>query len=165
MENKQAKTAASATRKRKKTYRPEEELDLKLLVTLSRCMQTVHRFEVRTIRSGGLTLPQFGVLEVLYHKGPLCISEIIEKTLSSGGNMTVVIENLLRDGLIERNPSPEDRRKSLIHLSRKGEELMQKHFPEHIKNIQEIFQILSNNEKNTLIRLSKKLGLHLSRKK
>ncbi|NRT87461.1 DNA-binding MarR family transcriptional regulator [Clostridium beijerinckii] len=60
---------------------------------------------------------------MLYHKGDLRVSEILEKTLSTGGNMTVVIDNLAKDNLIERRPNPKDRRASLISLSEKGKNL------------------------------------------
>lgn len=61
---------------------------------------------MRTIKQVGLTAAQFGVLEILYHKGNLRIGEILEGTLSTGGNMTVVIENLEKTGFVVRYPDP-----------------------------------------------------------
>src|SRR5690554_6115814 len=84
--------------KNKKSYGADNDLNLKALVTLSRCFQSVRRREMRTIKQVGLTAAQFGVLEILYHKGNLRIGEILEGTLSTGGNMTVVIENLEKTG-------------------------------------------------------------------
>ena len=86
--------------KNKKSYGKENDLNLKSLVVLSRSFQSVHKREIKTIREGGLTVAQFGVLEILYHKGDLRICDIIEGTLSTGGNMTVVIDNLEKEGLI-----------------------------------------------------------------
>ncbi|NRT71882.1 DNA-binding MarR family transcriptional regulator [Clostridium beijerinckii] len=63
------------------------------------------------------------MLEVLYHKGDLRVGEILEKTLSTGGNMTVIIDNLAKDNLIERRPDPKDMRASLISISEKGKNL------------------------------------------
>ena len=83
-------------------YSEEEEINLKLIIGLSRTMQSITKKQSRFINEKSLTLPQFGVLEVLYHKGPLCINDIIEKTLSTSGNMTVVIENLRKDKYIEK---------------------------------------------------------------
>lgn len=147
-------TAASRLRR----YNPEETLSLRALVALTRGATSMHRREYRTIKEGGLTVSQFAVLEILYHKGPLNIRSIIEKTLSSGGNMTVVIDNLVREGLAQRQPDPQDARSSIISLTDQGLEKMEALFPPHLKNIVEIFSVLSDEEKHTLIALMKKLS-------
>lgn len=108
---------------KKVTYGELNDLNLKAIIALSRCIQSVNKRELKIIKEGGLTYSQFGVLEVLYHKGDLRVSEILEKTLSTGGNMTVVIDNLAKDNLIERRPDPKDRRASLISISEKGKNL------------------------------------------
>lgn len=144
--------------KTKKSYGEKNDLNLKTLIALTKCFHAVRKRETTTIREGGLTLPQFAVLEILYHKGDLRICDIIEGTLSTGGNMTVVIDNLEKDGLVRRYPDPEDRRASLISLTEKGIQLMEDIFPRHVENISSIFQILEAEEKQTLVKLLKKLG-------
>jgi DNA-binding MarR family transcriptional regulator len=135
-----------------------EELNLKALIALSRCSQSVHKREYRTIKEGGLTVSQFAVLEVLYHKGDLRISEIIDKILSTGGNMTVVIDNLVKDGLVSRCSDPADKRVNLIRITEKGKDLIQGIFPNHKENINEIFSVLTEDEKRNLINTLKKLS-------
>ncbi|WP_242985349.1 MarR family winged helix-turn-helix transcriptional regulator [Vallitalea okinawensis] len=105
-----------------------------------------------------MTTSQFGVLEVLYHKGDLRIREIIEKTLSTGGNMTVVIDNLQKDGLVSRYPDPADRRATLISITDKGKQLMDDIFPRHLDSLNEIYDVLSKEEKEILLVLLKKLS-------
>ncbi|WP_270567017.1 MarR family winged helix-turn-helix transcriptional regulator [Clostridium beijerinckii] len=144
--------------KKKVTYGELNDLNLKAIIALSRCMQSVNKRELRIIKEGGLTYSQFGVLEVLYHKGDLRVSEILEKTLSTGGNMTVVIDNLAKDNLIERRPDPNDRRASLISISEKGRKLMSGLFPKHVDNLSEIFSPLNIEEKKSLINTLKKLS-------
>lgn len=144
--------------KEKNTYGELSDLNLKTLVALSRCMQSVHKREYKTIKEGGLTVSQFAVLEVLYHKGDLRVSEIIEKILSTGGNMTVVIDNLAKENLVERRIDPGDRRVSLISITEKGRKLMSEIFPKHVENINEIFSVLTADEKKNLIGLLKKLS-------
>lgn len=144
--------------KTKKSYGIENDLNLKALIALARCAQSVNKREFRTIREGGLTVGQFVVLEVLYHKGDLRICEIIEKTNSTGGNMTVVIDNLKKDGLVDRYTDPADGRASVIRITDKGKQLMETVFPEHVMNISEIFGVLSLEEKQQLIQLLKKLS-------
>jgi len=144
--------------KENKTYGELSDLNLKTLVVLSRCMQSVHKKEYKTIKEGGLTVSQFAVLEVLYHKGDLRVSEIIEKILSTGGNMTVVIDNLVKESLVERRIDPSDRRVNLISITEKGKMLMNDIFPRHMENINEIFSVLTAEEKKNLIGLLKKLS-------
>lgn len=105
-----------------------------------------------------MTLAQFAVLEILYHKGDLRICDIIEGTLSTGGNMTVVIENLLKEGYVSKYPDPKDRRAHVVSITEKGIQLMEEVFPAHVEHISEIFDVLSNNEKLELITLLKRLG-------
>lgn len=144
--------------KNKITYGELNDLNLKAIIALSRCTQSVNKREYKTIKEGGLTFSQFAVLEVLYHKGDLRVSEIIDKILSTGGNMTVVIDNLAKDDLVKRCADPEDRRVSLISITEKGRKLMGEIFPKHIDNVDEIFSVLSAEEKNNLISLLKKLS-------
>lgn len=144
--------------KNKKSYGEQNDLNLKTLIALSRSFQSVHKREIKTIREGGLTIAQFSVLEILYHKGDLRICDIIEGTLSTGGNMTVVIDNLEKEGYVSRYPDPNDRRASLVHITEKGKELIEEIFPKHVKNISEIFSVLSSEEKQNLIKLLKKLN-------
>ena len=144
--------------KNKITYGESNDLNLKAIIALGRCTQSVNKREYKTIKEGGLTFSQFAVLEVLYHKGDLRVSEIIEKILSTGGNMTVVIDNLAKDNLVKRYTDPEDRRASLISITEKGRKLMNEIFPKHVENVDEIFSVLSVEEKYSLISLLKKLS-------
>jgi MarR family transcriptional regulator, 2-MHQ and catechol-resistance regulon repressor len=141
----------------KNTYGELEDLNLKALIALSRCTQNVHKREYKTIKEGGLTVSQFAVLEILYHKGDLRVSEIIDKILSTGGNMTVVIDNLVKDNLVKRCIDPKDRRVNLISITEKGKDLISGIFPKHLENINEIFSALTIEEKKNLISLLKKL--------
>ena len=134
-------------------YSEEEQLDLRMVIALSRTMQVINRKQARLIGDYGLTMPQFGVLEILYHKGPLCINDIIEKTLSTSGNMTVVIENLRKDGYIKKEKSQEDQRKYMISLTDKGTAVISRIFPLHLENIGEIFRRYSIKEKEELLNL------------
>ncbi|MBM7869033.1 DNA-binding MarR family transcriptional regulator [Clostridium pascui] len=144
--------------KEKNTYGELEDLNLKALIALSRCAQSVHKREYKTIKEGGLTVTQFAVLEILYHKGDLRVCEIIDKILSTGGNMTVVIDNLVKENLVKRCSDPKDRRVNLISITEEGRNLISEIFPKHLENINEIFNILTSEEKKNLISLLKKLS-------
>jgi len=144
--------------KEKKSYGELVDLNLKALIALSRCTHNVHKREYRTIKAGGLTVSQFAVLEILYHKGDLRVCEIMEKILTTGGNMTVVIDNLVKENLVERCSDPKDRRVNLISITEKGRNLISEIFPKHLENINDIFSILTSEEKKNLIKLVKKLS-------
>jgi len=106
----------------------------------------------------GLTLSQFGVLEVLYHKGPLCQRDIGRKILKTSGNMTTVIDNLEKRGLVVRKQDPTDRRRMSVQLTNSGFDLIQALFPIHADRAEKTFAVLQADELELLGQLLKKIG-------
>ncbi|HOO74172.1 MAG: MarR family transcriptional regulator [Thermotogae bacterium] len=144
--------------KDKKSYGQHNDLNLKSFVVLSKAYLTVNKKQLKTIKKGGLTLSQFSVLEVLYHKGEMKIGEIIEKTLFTGGNMTVIIENLTKQKLVEKIICQTDKRSVYVKITESGIKIIEAIMPEHVNNISDIFDVLTETEKSILISLLKKLG-------
>lgn len=140
-----------------KLYHDEDKLDRSVLIAISRATQMLQQRSATILKDSGLTLSQFGVLEILYHKGDLTINEIIKSLLSTSGNMTVVINNLKKEGLITRSPNPNDRRSSIISISNQGAELVEKVFPPHLNDLKEYLSVLSEEEKEQLVKTLKKL--------
>lgn len=134
----------------------ENKLDLSTLVVFTRAEHSIHKKEFQTIKEGGLTPAQFGVLEALYNKGDLRIGEIIEKILTTSGNITVVIKNLEKEGLVKKALDPEDKRSAIISLTDKGKEVVEDILPNHIENIKDIFSVLTDEEKIVLKNILKK---------
>jgi DNA-binding MarR family transcriptional regulator len=139
------------------SYNEQEKLNLKLLIALARGVQSMRKQELITIREGNLTLAQFGVLEYVYHRGDARIKDIIQRMLATGGNMTVVVDNLEKMGLIFRYPDPNDKRARLIALTDRGKTLMETVFPRHVKHMSEVFSVFDDEEKRQLIYLMRKL--------
>jgi MarR family 2-MHQ and catechol resistance regulon transcriptional repressor len=106
-----------------------------------------------------LTVTQFAVLETLFHLGPLCQRQLATKLLKSTGNLTLVIANLEKAGLIKRERQPNDLRFISISLAPRGRSLIAKLFPKIAARITAEFAVLAPEEKTELCRLSKKLGL------
>ncbi len=106
-----------------------------------------------------LTITQFGVLEALYHLGPLNQKDIGTKMLKSGGNITLVIDNLSKQGLVERKRSEEDRRVVYAHLTPSGRDFIGTYFPCHARAIEQEMNVLTPGEQEELGRLCRKLGL------
>ncbi|BCK01817.1 MarR family winged helix-turn-helix transcriptional regulator [Anaerocolumna chitinilytica] len=136
----------------------QTELNMQTLRILNRCSQSVHKKELSVIKDSGLTASQFEVLEVLRDLGDLRISDIIEKILATGGNMTVVIDNLAKDGLVQQSVDPQDKRVKLIRISDKGKALMDDLIPRYLDNINTIFDKLPEAEKKTLREILTKLS-------
>ncbi len=105
-----------------------------------------------------LTVSQFGVLEALYHLGPMCQNELGHKILKSSGNMTLVIDNLEKKNLVKRTRSTEDRRMVMVSLTRAGEELIDRILPVHVAAITEEMNVLKPEEQEKLGELCRKLG-------
>ena len=133
-------------------------LALNTLIKLTRATDSLlQRLSLRNTQ-GSLTRTQFGVLETLYHLGPLCQTEISRKLLLSTANITLVIDNLEKCGLVQRTRSAEDRRYITVSLTGQGQELISGLFPKHAVSIAEEMSILSPQEQETLSELCRKLG-------
>lgn len=109
------------------------------------------------IQSFGLTMNQFQVLEVLYHRGDLNIGSITKLTMSTPGNITVVVKNLKRDGFIDSLQDVNDKRASILSITQKGRDVIEKLFPQHAKNFEGYFKELNEDELETLYTLLYKL--------
>lgn len=128
-------------------------------IKLSRARKVMGDRTNRLLADYGLTESQLGTLESLYYLGPMCQKEIGDKLLVTGGNMTMVINNLEKRELICRQRDPQDRRQMTVSLSEKGYELIHDLFPKHAKNITNLMNILLPDEQEQLGRLCKMLGL------
>ena len=136
-----------------------ERKALKTYVKLMRAAESVTARIHEHLSSNGLTLSQFAVLEALYHLGPLSQREIGRKILRSSGNITMVIDNLEKNGLARRKRDEVDRRFFIVHLTHKGDQLISNIFPPHARVIAKEFGVLTAAEQDTLGSLCKKLGL------
>jgi MarR family 2-MHQ and catechol resistance regulon transcriptional repressor len=145
-------------------YGKRTDLALDMWVKLARAFSVFDHKTVEHIRTFGLTQAQFGVLETLGHKGPLKLGELCRKQLVSGGNMTVVVDHLERDGLVERIRSTKDRRSIVVQLTTKGSHLFERIFPQHAQHVAEVASVLTEREQTDLGALLKKLGIGAVRK-
>lgn len=131
---------------------------LNLHIALTRASQWVNAHTDRSIRSFGLTRTEFGVLELLYHKGSQPIQQIGGKVLMSSGNITYVVDKLVKRGFVRRNASKEDRRLIYAEITEEGSAFIQEAFPKHAEVIAEVVSGLSEEERRSAAELLKKLG-------
>ncbi|UCG78560.1 MAG: MarR family transcriptional regulator [Nitrospirota bacterium] len=147
----------------KNNYKPtdRESRSLGAYVKLMRAAESVTVRVHGNLAGTGLTVSQFGVLEALYNIGPMTQKEVGAKILKSSGNITMVIDNLEKRGLVKRTRSSEDRRAFVVSLTNDGYALIDDIFPEHARVITRELGVLSIKEQVELARLCKKLGLSL----
>lgn len=131
---------------------------LNTFIKLTRCTNSLLARLAERNTIGDLTYSQFAVLEALYHLGSLTQGDISAKVLKSGSNMTTVIDNLERDGLVRRERDANDRRVIHVHLTDAGSNKVEKVLPGHVAALVEEFSVLSASEQETLGALCKKLG-------
>jgi MarR family transcriptional regulator, 2-MHQ and catechol-resistance regulon repressor len=131
---------------------------LNALISLVRCSEAVGMALHRHLAGKQLTSSQFGVLEALFHLGPLCQGDLATKLLRTGGSTTSVVEGLEKRGLLVRQRTEEDKRFVRVALTGKGRRLIEEIFPAHAEGVARVFSALTAGEQDELRRLCRKLG-------
>lgn len=136
----------------------DEVRALDTYIKLMRCVAVLNSATQRWLAEHKLTTSQLGVLEALMHLGPMCQRDVGRKLLLSGGNITTVVNNLERRGLVQRIRSEEDRRFVRLELTPDGDHLIREVFPGHARNITELLGGLEPDEQEQLGTLCRTLG-------
>lgn len=131
---------------------------LDLYIALSRASQWVNAHADRDIRTHGLNRTEFGVLELLYHKGAQPIQQIGGKVLMSSGNITYVVDKLEKRQFVQRKASTADRRLIYAEITDQGKDFIEKVFPQHAEVIRKAVEGLTQEEMQAASQLLKKLG-------
>lgn len=138
---------------------PAEQAALDVYIKLARAAESVEARINCHLKDYRLTSSQFGVLEALYHLGPLHQHQLAAKILKSSGNLTLVIDNLVQRGLVERERDAADRRYLTIQLTEAGRQLISDIFPRHVGHVVAAIGVLRLEEQHQLAALCRKLGL------
>lgn len=160
-----ANTTSRAARPKASDVTSSDAVDsaLRLWVVLARAYGAVSRQAERDIARHGLTAMEFGILEVLHHKGPLLLGEIQRKVLVTSGGITYLVDKLETKGLVERQECPEDRRARYAALTPAGATLIRRIFPAHAKVMARVLSGLDPKEQHEATNLIRKLGLAADR--
>ncbi len=132
---------------------------LNTYIKLTRAAESVVTRTNRHLGQYNLTTSQFGALEALYHLGRIPQIELAQKLLLSTANITTVLQNLEKRGLVQRKRDLEDQRYMQVTISDAGRALIEQILPEHIRIIVADMSILTTEEQVTLAALCRKLGL------
>ena len=137
---------------------------LKLWVVLARAYGAVSRQVEADVAQHDLTAMEFGILEVLHHKGPLLLGEIQRKVLVTSGGITYLVDRLVEKGLVKREACPEDRRARYAVLTPAGDKLIRRIFPDHARMIGRALSGLTAKEQVEATKLLRRLGLAAAEK-
>jgi MarR family 2-MHQ and catechol resistance regulon transcriptional repressor len=133
------------------------DVRVRAYVRLIRTAEALHAEVSRGLTAEGLTASQFSTLKVLRLHGPLAQRDIAAHLLKSGGNITMVVDNLEREGLVVRVRDTEDRRIIFVTLTAKGEEFFDRVYPGHLERIRSVVGELSGAECDELLTLLERL--------
>jgi len=127
-------------------------------LVMMKAMRTLTRYAAADIEETGLGLADFGVLEVLLHKGPLPVNTIGPIVDLTPGSISIAVDRLFAKGLVTRVESTEDRRVRIIALTPRGKDLIVPAFRKHSGQMRRVFSELSAEELRDLEMALKKVG-------
>ncbi len=151
--------------KRKRKTKRQNSAGVHVWLVFMKAFQALIPHAAKSIQRTKLGDSDFRVLEVLLHKGPLPVNTIGPRVWLTPGSISVAVDRLVKKGLVSRKDLPGDRRVRRVDLTAKGRALISRGFSEHAAAMENVADILSKNERLTLLRLLKKLGKHAAENK
>ena len=129
-----------------------DNIDLRIVISMARSYNLLFSTIEKNVQEYGLNLSEFGVLEMLWHKGDQSIQKIAEKILVTSGTITYVIDKLQKNNLVIRKQCEKDKRMYYVSLTEKGEKLISEIFPKHKLFLNELLKGIGNDDKTQLIK-------------
>jgi DNA-binding MarR family transcriptional regulator len=106
----------------------------------------------------GLSAGKFTILMQLYTaKRGLPPSEFANRANVTRATITGLLDRLEREGFVERQNHPSDRRMLTVHLTDKGKTLIKSILPEHFCRTKKLMASLTSTEQKTFVKLLGKL--------
>ena len=149
--------------RRQKTTPRQDSNGVHVWLVFMKAFQALLPHAAGSIKRTKLGDSDFRVLEVLLHKGPLPVNTIGPKVWLTPGSISVAVERLVKKGLVARKERSHDRRVRQVELTAKGRALITLGFREHAAAMEDTVSALSTRERQTLLRLLKKLGKHAAK--
>ncbi|WP_323703188.1 MarR family transcriptional regulator [Mammaliicoccus sp. Dog046] len=133
---------------------------LKALVGIKRTNDTLDRIVKQDMVNYGLTITEFAVMELLFHKGDQPIQKVKERILIANSSTTYVIDQLTKKGYVNRRQDTKDKRVTYAVLTEAGHTLMNNIFPQHAEAIEAAFSVLDDEELTVLRKALKKISAY-----
>ena len=127
-------------------------------LVMMKATRALTRYAAAGIEETGLGLSDFGVLEILLHKGPLPVNTIGPIVDLTPGSISIAVDRLFAKGLVSRVESSEDRRVRIVALTARGKALIDSAFRKHSGQMRKAFAELSPEELRGLEAALKKVG-------
>ena len=127
-------------------------------IVMMKAMRALTRYAAAGIDETGLGLSDFGVLELLLHKGPLPVNALGPLVDLTPGSISIAVDRLVAKGLVSRVESAEDRRVRIVSLTSQGKDLIVAAFRKHSGQMKRVFSELSAEELRSLEASLKKVG-------
>jgi MarR family 2-MHQ and catechol resistance regulon transcriptional repressor len=128
-----------------------ENVDLKLVIALARAHSALFGLVEKSLKKDGLTISEFGVLELLYHKGTQPVQLIAEKILVTSGTITYIINKLSDKGFVNRKKCTKDKRIFYVELTEAGDEKIAEIFSAHEAFLKSLFEKMDEDVKSELV--------------
>lgn len=123
-----------------------QTLFLPALRELVSAYQAFEAYSSAHIRTLGLTPAQFDIVATLGNTPGMPLKELGEKSLITKGTLTGVVDRLTDKQLVRRVASPSDGRSQIVQLTKRGEALFARTFPEHLTHMERAFVELSPDD-------------------
>src|ERR1700722_14173534 len=115
-------------------------------LVMMKAMRALTRYAAAGIEETGLGLSDFGVLEMLLHRGPLPVNTIGPIVDLTPGSISIAVDRLVAKSLVSRVESTEDRRVRIVTLTVAGRDLIVTAFRKHAGQMKGVFSALSPEE-------------------
>jgi DNA-binding MarR family transcriptional regulator len=142
--------------------RAEDHRALRIWLRLLTCTQLIERRVRSRLRERfATTLPRFDLMaQLARHSEGLKMNELSRLLMVTGGNVTAIVDQLEKEGLVERLDEPADRRAFRIRLTRAGDKTFAEMARAHEQWVVELLSGLSRREHEELLKLLAKLKSH-----
>ena len=142
--------------------RAEDHRALRIWLRLLTCTQLIERQVRSRLREQfATTLPRFDLMAQLErHREGLKMNELSRLLMVTGGNVTAIVDQLEKEGLVERFDEPTDRRAWLIHLTSAGDKTFAEMARAHEEWVVELLAGMSRRDQDELLRLLAKVKQH-----
>jgi MarR family transcriptional regulator, 2-MHQ and catechol-resistance regulon repressor len=141
------------------TLVPGDPLAHRALESLLRAEASVRRRLSADLEREGLSASGFSVLVILTTAGgELELRALRRRLRTSKANATEVVSTLEARGLVVRTRLAHDRRAAAVSLTARGQEVVDRLFPEHTERVRLAFEVLDEAEKRSLAEICRKLA-------
>jgi len=124
-----------------------DDINLKLVIATTRFYNLLLSKIEKELQGFDLNVSEFGVLEMLLHKGEQPVQKIAERILVTSGTISYVIDKLQKRDFVYRKNCNKDKRVFYICLTEAGEKYISDIFPKHQKFIDDLFSGLDEDFK------------------